>query len=65
MLTGGNHRLIDLPEVSQRTTLRKTSIYELIKRGELRPIKLGRKTVFSEFEVNTWISGRLAERQAQ
>lgn len=56
-------RLIALPEVSEITTLGKTSIYELIAAGELRPIKLGRKTVFAESEVVDWVNGRLASRQ--
>lgn len=58
----GTPRLIDLPELSRITTFRKTAIYELIKRGELRPIKLGRKTVFAESEVSAWVSARVASR---
>jgi excisionase family DNA binding protein len=48
-------RLLDIPELIHRTSLHKTKLYELIKAGQLRPIKLGRKTVFSEQEVNQWI----------
>lgn len=48
-------RLLDIPELIKRTTLHKTKLYEIIKAGQLRPIKLGRKTVFSEQEVNLWI----------
>lgn len=55
-------RFIALPEVIQRTSLRKSSIYRLIKAGELRPVKLGRKTVFSETELNAWIESRLNSR---
>lgn len=55
-------RLISLPQVTQITSLRKTSIYEAIDRGEFRPIKLGRKTVFSEAEIAAWVNARLAAR---
>lgn len=48
-------RLLDIPELIKRTTLHKTKLYEIINAGQLRPIKLGRKTVFSEQEVNQWI----------
>lgn len=55
-------RLIQLPEVTHLTSLHKTKIYQLINSGELRPIKLGRKTVFSEQEVNQWIENKIANR---
>ena len=57
-------RLIELPEVSTITSLRKTALYQLIKAGELRPIKLGRKTVFVESEIFAWVNQRLANRGA-
>ncbi|MDO9152091.1 AlpA family transcriptional regulator [Methylotenera sp.] len=55
-------RLLDVSETTNRTSLRKTKLYELINAGELRPIKLGRKTVFSEQEVNQWIETQIAKR---
>lgn len=57
-------RLIALPEVSRITSLRKTALYQLIKAGELRPVKLGRKTVFAESEIAAWVNQRLASRGA-
>lgn len=57
-------RLIALPEVSTITSLRKTALYQLIKAGELRPVKLGRKTVFAEAEIVAWVNSRLASRGA-
>ncbi len=56
-----SNRLIDIPEVSYKIALKKTKIYELIKNGELHPIKLGSKTVFSEEEIQNWIAARVAE----
>ncbi len=57
-------RFIPFPELTRITTLRKTALYELIKAGELRPVKLGRKTVFVEAEVFEWMNKRLASRRA-
>ena len=57
-----NTRLIALSKVSEITTLGKTSLYQLIAAGELRPIKLGRKTVFAESEIHEWVNERLASR---
>lgn len=55
-------RLIDFSDLIHRTTLGKTKLYEFINAGELRPIKLGRKTVFCEQEVNAWIEKQIANR---
>lgn len=55
------NRLLELSEVTHITTLKKTAIYKLIKLGEIKPIKLGRKTVFLESEIQNWISTRVSE----
>lgn len=52
--------LIDVKELSRRTTLQHSAIYERIKAGDFRPIKLGRKTVFAEGEVQKWINERIS-----
>lgn len=57
-------RFIPLPEVTRITSLKKTALYQLINSGELRPVKLGRKTVFAEAEINAWVNQRLASRKA-
>ncbi len=60
----GAPRLIAIPETLNRTSLCKTALYERIKAGELRPIKLGKKTVFAESEISEWVNKRLASREA-
>lgn len=57
-------RFIPLPEVTRITSLKKTALYQLINSGELRPVKLGRKTVFAESEIVAWVNQRLASRGA-
>lgn len=53
-------RLLDFHEVTNRTTLRKSALYELIAAGELQPIKLGAKTTFLESEVTAFINRKVA-----
>ena len=57
-------RFIDLHKVREITSLGKTAIYNLIATGELRPVKLGKKTVFSQQEIYAWVARKLAERPA-
>lgn len=57
-------RLIDIPEVTRLTTLRKSAIYELAAKGELKPVKLGAKTTFLEAEVVEWIKSKVAEARS-
>lgn len=54
-------RLIGIPEVSHLTSLKKSAIYELAAKGELRPVKLGARTTFLEAEVVEWITRKVAE----
>ena len=62
--TQGAPRLIAFPELTRITSLRKTALYQLIKAGELRPVKLGRKTAFVESEVFEWVNQRISSRGA-
>jgi prophage regulatory protein len=54
----GNHRLIRLPEVIRKVGLKRTAIYERMKRGCFpKSRSLGpRCTVWLETEVDEWIS---------
>jgi len=54
-----NPRLINIPEVMRLTSLHRTTIYEVIKKGEFSPIKLGGKTVFAEREIVSWINTKI------
>lgn len=52
-------RLIDLPEVMHRTSMCKSVVYQHIRTGEFTPYKNGRKTVFSEKQINDWIIAKI------
>ena len=50
-----------LPQVINRTTLKKSSIYAKVKSGEFpQPIKLGKRSiVFIPEEITRWIEERI------
>ncbi len=57
-----NTIIIRLPQVKQRTGLSRSTIYELIKRGQFKkPISLGARAVgWLESDVSEFIAGRVA-----
>ena len=58
-------RILRRPEVSARTGLGKSMLYELIERGAFpAQIKLGPRAVgWIESEVDEWVEARVAVRQ--
>ena len=54
-------RLMNVNEVMQVTSLSRTTVYELIKVGELTSIKTGGKTAFEEAAVKAWINRKIKE----
>jgi prophage regulatory protein len=62
-----NHfdRFLCLPDLKPLTGMGRSLTYDKIKKGCFpRPVKLGRKSVWSEAEVRAWIEARKAERRA-
>jgi len=54
-------RLIRLPEVLGSVGLKKTTVYDMVKRQTFpAPHKLGRTSVWSEREVQEWIETQKA-----
>lgn len=60
-------KLERLNEVSARTGLRRSAIYDAIKRGTFpAPVKLGaRASAFVSSEIDEWIARLIAERDAR
>ena len=56
-----SERLLRLPEVESLVGLRKSSIYEQVKRGEFpAPVKLSRRAVcWPSSAVDAWIADRI------
>lgn len=60
-------KLLRLPEVIELTNLKRSSIYELMAKGEFpRPVKItgARLNTWLADEIAEYIEGRLAEREA-
>jgi excisionase family DNA binding protein len=47
-------------EAIKRLSVSRTTMYELIKAGEVRPFKIGRKTLIPEAELRKVIDSRMA-----
>ncbi len=55
-----------LPQVKVRTALSRSEIYRRIAAGDFpAPVKLGRSSAFIASEVDSWITGRIAARDAK
>lgn len=46
-------------EAIKRLSVSRTTMYELIKAGEVRPFKIGRKTLIPEAELRRVIDSRM------
>jgi prophage regulatory protein len=59
-------KLVRLPEVIERTSLSRSTIYEMMAQGRFpRPVKLNlRSNGWVEGEINDWLASRVAEREA-
>ena len=50
--------LFDIPETGQELRVGRTTVYELIKTGELRPIRIGKRTLIPREELERFIAER-------
>lgn len=58
-----NPRLLSIKQVEDMTSLKKSRLYQLVHLGQfVQPVKLGRRTAFSQAEVEGWILRQLATR---
>jgi len=59
-------QLLKFAEVSRRTTLCRSTIYGMIKRGEFpAPIKLGNRSAWIESVLDKWVSERSLQSNAR
>jgi prophage regulatory protein len=62
----GADRLLPLIEVARTIGTSRSKLYELMEVGDFpRPVKIGRRTHFSDREVQSWIVSRLAARDCR
>ena len=59
-------RLLRLPEVLERVTVSKSTIYFWIKNGNFpKPVHLGSISAWCEDEINTWIQEKISQRSTK
>lgn len=59
-------KLISLPVLEAKTAGCKASIYRWIKERDFpKPIKIGRKSVWDEADVDAWLTARKAESSGE
>ena len=54
-------RLLSVDEAKGQLSIGTTALYDLMKTGELRRIKLGRKTVLAQSDIQAFIQKKLEE----
>jgi excisionase family DNA binding protein len=54
-----------LPEVLERLSVSKTTLYALLRRGDLSRVKLGRRTYVPATDLAIYLEGHSAAPQAQ
>lgn len=61
-----SERLLRRKEVEDRVGLSRSTIYEMMSKGQFpKPVKLGLRAVrWREEDVDAWIAARIAERNA-
>lgn len=53
------NRLIPQRLVCERTAMSRTTVWRRVRDGDFpRPVKIGRRTVWSERAINEWIADR-------
>jgi prophage regulatory protein len=59
-------KLIRLPEVLERVSLKKTAVYKMMAEDEFpRPVKVGSASLWVDEEVDDWICDMAACRDAK
>lgn len=53
-------QLIDVQGVMKFTKLGRATIYRAVQAGELKPLKFGRRTLFTEAQISEWINSKVA-----
>ena len=59
-------KLLRLPQVIERTSVRRSTIYEMMRAGTFpKPVKLNqRSNGWLEAEISEWLLSRIAKREA-
>jgi len=58
-------KILRLPQVIERTSLRRSTVYEMMQAGTFpKPVKLNlRSNGWLENEISDWLAARIADRE--
>ena len=61
--SNGNERFLSLAQIEQATSLKKSTVYGLIQRGEFpKPVTItARRVAWVSSEIQAWIAARVGE----
>ncbi len=54
-------RLLTVKEAGARLRISKATLYKIIKSGEIKPVKIGKRTLFTEEELNRFIDKKMSD----
>jgi excisionase family DNA binding protein len=54
-VTTTTHQLLSLDEASQLLGVSRGSVYNLVRRGQLQHVKIGRRSLFDLADVNAFV----------
>lgn len=61
-----NQNLISFAQTSAKAGIGRTAIYAGTAAGTFpKPVKVGKRSLWVESEIDAWIAGRIAERDQQ
>ena len=57
-------KLLDMRQVMEATTLSRPTVYNYIKRGEIKAVKFGGRIAFLESQIAEFINAKIAASRA-
>ena len=63
-MTNLTDELKDVPEAAERLRCGRTHVFHLIKTGELRSVRIGRKRLIPASEIDAYVDRLLAQQQS-
>lgn len=53
-----DNKLMNVAEAADYLRISRASLYNLMKKGELKPVKIGKRTLFDSEDVKKFVEGQ-------
>ncbi|MGH6839946.1 MAG: helix-turn-helix domain-containing protein [Methylocella sp.] len=63
--TKGTPLLFSIPEACAKLGIKQNSLFNLIKAGQIRPVKIGARTLFPADEIFRFVEGLKEDRRVK